>query len=98
MELSSFGQDGWLPLGLIQVRAAHKVLHPSGLVRKPSSYATSCQPLRPRQLSKRGTRTDSIAPLLYYGQTFFGFVPIEKVFGSSDTNSYTPGLNASHCP
>jgi hypothetical protein len=33
-----------------------------------------------------------------YGQTFFGFLPIENVFGSSDTNSYTAGLNFAHWP
>src|ERR1700733_473401 len=33
-----------------------------------------------------------------YGEIFFGFVPMPKVFGSADVNSSTDGLNCEHSP
>src|SRR6202041_1810638 len=35
----------------------------------------------------------SAGPRHYYGQIFFGFLPIPNVFGSSEVNSNTEGLN-----
>jgi hypothetical protein len=47
------------------------------LRRQEIAHLTSSIPAR-----LRGSRRSSA-----YGQTFFGFWPIEKVFGSADTNS-----------